>query len=172
MIVSAAGLIGPSADFNPARFTRPEIVAKAEDIRIAAAIAMGIAPDEQFARTQVPNLPLVAAVLSPRDFTASSGRHFSADRVDIITHLYSAGLPHKASPVTGAMALAAAVQVPGTIADNAARQNRAGDDVRIGHPSGVLDAVAQCTLTGATWQARKTAVYRTARRLFEGNALF
>jgi 2-methylaconitate cis-trans-isomerase PrpF len=89
VIVSAADLIGPSDDFATAPFTRPETVAKAEDIRVAAAIAMGIAPDEQFARTRIPNLPLVAAVMPPRDFTASSSYRVPARRVDIVTHMYS-----------------------------------------------------------------------------------
>ncbi len=171
VIVAAETLVGPSDNFAPADFSRDEIVARAECIRIAAAIAMGLAADENQARQDIPNLPLVAAVLAPRNFTARSGRQIGAERVDIITHMYSAGLPHKASPVTGAMALAAACQVPGTLAHSLARAGRTGDDVRIGHPSGVLDVAARCVDSQGIWTAHSTGVYRTARRLFEGNVL-
>ncbi|MGH7319626.1 MAG: PrpF domain-containing protein, partial [Candidatus Rokuibacteriota bacterium] len=74
---------------------------------------------------------------------------------------------------TGAMCLAVAARIPGTVAHEAAAALAdAAGDVRIGHPSGVLPVAATVARgpDGAP-TARTVTVYRTARRLMEGFVL-
>lgn len=172
VIAGLGDLLSAGTGFDYRQCETAAIVALAEEIRIAAAVAMGIAADAGEARTKVTNLPLVALVRPPCAYTARSGAPIWTGDANIVTQMYSAGMPHKATPVTGAMALAAATRVPGTVASAAAAFDAgASDAVLVGHPSGTLKVSARCALRDGTWEADETGVFRTARRLFEGNVV-
>jgi 2-methylaconitate cis-trans-isomerase PrpF len=86
--------------------------------------------------------------------------------------MMSMGLPHKATPLTGAMCLAAACKITGTIANDLANpEGLARDEFRIGHPSGVLQLTARCEMADGAWRVEEAGVFRTARRLFDGHVL-
>jgi 2-methylaconitate cis-trans-isomerase PrpF len=158
--------------FDTAWFQSPGQRKLLEDVRVAAALAMGLVSDEQSARTRMTNLPLVAIVRKSSRYKTSSGGDVEASRVDIVTQMMSMGLPHKATPLTGAMCLAAACKITGTVANAAA--NPAGldrEEFRIGHPSGVLQLTAACECVDGAWRVAEAGVFRTARRLFEGSVL-
>ena len=143
-----------------------------EDVRVAAALAMGLVDDEQSARTRMTNLPLVAIVRRACRYKTNLAADVDADRVDIVAQMMSMGLPHKATPLTGAICLAAACKITGTVANavaNPAGLNR--EEFRIGHPSGVLQLTAACELVDGAWRVAEAGVFRTARRLFEGSVL-
>jgi 2-methylaconitate cis-trans-isomerase PrpF len=80
--------------------------------------------------------------------------------------MISVGQPHRAVPITGAICLAVAARVPGTIPNRLC----AGTEgpIRIGHASGttLVDAAV------ADGKALYGAVFRSARRLFEGNVIY
>jgi 2-methylaconitate isomerase len=155
--------------FDPAWFQSPEQRALFEDIRVAAAQAMGLVPDEETARTRLTNLPLVCIVRRPCAYVTSSANHVDPHQVDIVTQMVSMGLPHKATPLTGAMCLAAASRIEGTVAHAVANPaSRDRDEFRIGHPSGVLQVTANCKRNGDGWHVGEAGVFRTARRLFDG----
>ena len=86
---------------------------------------------------------------------------------DIQVRMVSMGQPHRATPITGAVCLAIAARVPGTLPQRLCAA-QAGP-IRIAHPSGVTMVDAALDATG---EAEYGAVYRTARRLFEGNVLY
>jgi 2-methylaconitate isomerase len=158
--------------FDTAWFQSPGQRKLLEDVRIAAALAMGLVDDEQVARTRMTNLPLVAIVRKSSSYKANSGNDVDANRVDIVTQMMSMGLPHKATPLTGAICLAAACKIAGTVANTVA--NPAGldrEEFRIGHPSGVLQLTAACERVDGAWRVAEAGVFRTARRLFEGSIL-
>jgi len=143
-----------------------------EDVRVAAALAMGLVADEETARTRMTNLPLVAIVRKSSRYRSNSGVDIDADRIDIVTQMMSMGLPHKATPLTGAMCLAAACEITGTIANDLANpRDLVRDEFRIGHPSGVLQLTARCEKADGAWRVEEAGVFRTARRLFDGHVL-
>lgn len=140
-----------------------------EAIRRAAAVAMGLAgsPDDA---AQTPSIPKVAIVAAPRAVATLSGRVIGAEEHDIGIRMISMERPHRAVPVTGAVCLGVASRVPGTLPNRLAR---AGEGpVRVAHPSGitVVDASIAPAGDGSVF-AEHGAVYRTARRLFEGHVL-
>lgn len=157
--------------WSPSSFEDPVRLRLLDDIRVAAAQMMGLVDDEDAARTQMTNLPLIALVHAPLDYEGRGGGRIAGKTIDIATQMISAGLPHKATPITGAMALAAAAKVPGTIAADVARKDDAADIFTVGHPSGLLGVSARCDRTAAGWETSETSVYRTARRLYEGHVL-
>jgi 2-methylaconitate cis-trans-isomerase PrpF len=86
--------------------------------------------------------------------------------------MMSMGLPHKATPLTGAMCLAVACKITGTVANAVANpESGSREEFRIGHPSGVLQLSAACERVDGAWRVAEAGVFRTARRLFEGNVL-
>jgi 2-methylaconitate cis-trans-isomerase PrpF len=142
---------------------------KMEAIRRAASVRMGITADLE-AAAKVSSVPLVAMVAAPQAAATLSGRALAADDADIVVRMLSMRQPHRATPITGAICLAIAARVPGSIP---ARLRRAGDGpTRIGHPSGMTLVDAAVEGEGPELRARHGAVYRTARRLFEGAVLY
>jgi 2-methylaconitate isomerase len=158
--------------FDTAWFQSPGQRKLLEDVRVAAALAMGLVGDEQSARTRMTNLPLVAIVRKSSRYKTNSSADVDAKRIDIVTQMMSMGVPHKATPLTGAICLAAACKITGTVANAVA--NPAGldrEEFRIGHPSGVLQLTAACERVDGAWRVAEAGVFRTARRLFEGSVL-
>jgi 2-methylaconitate cis-trans-isomerase PrpF len=92
--------------------------------------------------------------------------------------MISIGQPHRAVPLTGAMCLAVASRIEGTVVHRMARPSAApADPVRIAQPSGLTVVGAAVRRGGARgethdeprqWFAESATVYRTARRLMEG----
>jgi 2-methylaconitate cis-trans-isomerase PrpF len=83
--------------------------------------------------------------------------------------MISVGLPHRATPITGAICLAVASRIPGSIPAGLAKSD---GPIRIAHPSGVTLVDAGVSSSGGAMKAEYGAVYRTARRLFEGNVVY
>lgn len=142
-----------------------------EDIRIAAAQAMGLIESAEEGRTRLRNLPLVALVAPPRCTQLASGVTLPAEAADIVVRMVSAGQPHKATPLTGAMCLAVAARIEGSIVHRAARMLSPTADLRIAHPSGTLTVAADIAEEHGKIEARSATVYRSARRLMEGRVL-
>ena len=100
-----------------------------------------------------------------------SGAEVAAEAVDLSARVISMGRPHRALPLTAALALAAAARIPGTVAAEVARPGAGSDSpVRIGHPSGVAEVAVDLAAADPPRLARLT-VNRTARRLMEGRVL-
>lgn len=140
-------------------------LAKMEAIRQAASVAMGLTADLAAAE-KLASIPKVAMVCAPQVSPTLSGRTLGANEMDIAVRMISVGQPHRAVPITGAVCLAVATRVPGSIPHRLCTS--AEGPIRIGHSSGsiLVDATVQ------DGKALNGAVFRTARRLFEGNVLY
>jgi 2-methylaconitate cis-trans-isomerase PrpF len=77
------------------------------------------------------------------------------------------GVLHHAMTGTGAVAIAAAAAIPGTIVHRLAPVGSDGR-VRFGHPSGKLKVGAEVERDGNRWRVTKVMMSRSARRLMEG----
>ena len=141
-----------------------------EQIRLAGSVRMGLAADLAAAQ-RIPSIPKVAMVSAPAEAPTLSGRPLAADAMDINIRMISVGQPHRAVPITGAICLAVAARVPGTIPNRLCRA--AAGPIRIGHASGTIlvDAAVSQGADGIP-TAEYGAVYRSARRLFEGSVLY
>jgi 2-methylaconitate cis-trans-isomerase PrpF len=122
-------------------------LARMAAIREAGARLMGIPGSA--------SVPLVAMV------SAAVGE------ADIRVRMVSMGQPHRATPITGAICLAIAARIPSTLPHQLCAAQTG--PLRIAHPSGVTMVDAALDSAG---EAEYGAVYRTARRLFEGNVVF
>jgi 2-methylaconitate cis-trans-isomerase PrpF len=162
--------VGKSGDELPDALDGDSLfLQRMEAIRCAASIQMGIASDNDQAR-RMTGIPKVAMVAPPRAGRTLSGRDLAASDADIWIRMISVGQPHRAVPITGAICLAVAARIPGSIP---AGLSRAEGPIRIAHPSGVTLVDARVSVSGAgDIKAEYGAVYRSARRLFEGHVIY
>ena len=146
---------------------KTEILKLAESIRAHGAVAMGLVATAEEATEKRPHTPKLAFVAKPKSYIASDGKSVSAQSIDMLARIFSMGQLHHAMTGTGAVAIAAAAAIPGTIVRRVAP---VGDDgrVRFGHPSGSLSVGAQAVEQEGQWSVKKVLMSRTARRLMEG----
>ena len=145
----------------------PALLEKLQAIRRQASIAMGIARDDAEART-IAAVPIIGFVAPPMDAPTLSGDPIAAAQVDLTARFLSNGQPHRALPLTASLCTAVAARIAGTLAAEALGPG-AGEQVRIGMPSGILTVGADVGQDGGgQWVAHSGAFYRTARRLFDG----
>jgi 2-methylaconitate cis-trans-isomerase PrpF len=150
----------------PALNADPALLTRLERIRASCAVHLGRAPDLEAATersTGIPRLVLVQEA-DARDDEAGTP-------ADLLALGVSMGKVHHALPMTGALCMAAAAALPGTI-PNLVRGAAAGDGgaVRIRHPKGVVVMTAEVDLTTAPPAVRSVGAVRTARRLMTGTA--
>ena len=143
------------------------LLARAEAVRALATVAMGDAGTPEEATAKRPHTPKLAFVAKPAGYTASDGRSVAASSIDMLARIFSMGVLHHAMTGTGAVAIAAAAAIPGTIVHRVAPAGADGR-VRFGHPSGTLRVGAEVCRHGEHWQVRKVMMSRSARRLMEG----
>lgn len=162
--VGVDGAILPT-DFN--KF--PEKLELLETIRKAAAVAMGIAPDEDSVPRTIPKIGLVSQSSA---HAVLSGQTLRASQMDIVIRFISDTQPHRAIPLTAALTTAVAARIPGTIVEQMLAPEPVVEDViTIGHASGRIQVNAIMHKTNKIMPVSAT-VYRTAKRLFEGKTFW
>jgi 2-methylaconitate cis-trans-isomerase PrpF len=147
------------------------LLSRLEQIRIQAAIKMGMATTPE----DVPaSIPKVCFVSPPSRHRLLSGRMQEEDEVDIVVRAISVGQPHKALPITAGLSMCAAAGVEGSVvqtcllSSGSSKLSPSGELV-IGHASGKLDVGATFVDTkGGGKVLERVTVFRTARRLMDG----
>ncbi|MEK6351279.1 MAG: 2-methylaconitate cis-trans isomerase PrpF [Burkholderia cenocepacia] len=146
------------------------LLARCEAIRAHAAVRMGLAATAEQVTSLRPHTPKLAFVSMPTEYVASSGKRIDPHMVDINARILSMGKLHHAMTGTGAVALAVAGAIPGTIV-NRLVSGRTLSQLRFGHPSGTMAVGAEAEQRGGTWVVTKAVMSRSARRLMEGSVL-
>jgi 2-methylaconitate cis-trans-isomerase PrpF len=144
-VIAEAGEFGIAGDESPRRLSGDgRLLERLESVRLRAALAMGLG--DAHARV-LPKVMLVS----------------KTDRADVRSRYFVPDSCHPAHAVSGAICLATAATIPGTVvARLLAREFQAGPVV-IEHPAGTL--TVHMSGRGADLSA---AVRSTARKLFDG----
>lgn len=143
-------------DITPDQIDKhPTLLKSLDSIRRQAAVKMGLAKTEAKVPGTIPKICMVSSV------NGTTNRE-----TDITVRAISVGQPHKAVPITVALATAAAAKMSGSTVQACL----AGDPVdpigiTLGHASGKLTVQAKF---GADGELDSATVFRTARRLMEG----
>lgn len=143
-----------------------ELLTRCEAVRATAAVAMGLADSVEQASAERPSTPKLAFFAKPAAYTASDGRAVGAEEIDITARILSMGQLHHAMTGTGAVAIAAAAAIEGTVLSRIVAG--AKESVCFGHPSGTLKVGAQATCVDGTWRVAQVCMSRSARRLMTG----
>jgi len=141
-----------------------------DQIRKAVLLLTGMASMgtvEQRIRTSVN--PLIHLLSSPRSYRDLNNTNIKKVAHDILALSYSRGAFSKAYPATGAIGVAVASRIKGTIANEFTCQSTYPEELRIGHPSGCLSVAIRVSDIGDIL-VTKASIGRTARLLLEGTA--
>lgn len=164
----APAVFGMTGTELPAEFT-PELLAKMEYVRSAAAVRLGLVDTPKRAAEVTPAVPKLYLISPPADYVDMAGRQVTEDQVTLVGRGLIMRVPHQAYAATIVVCTAAAALIPGTIVNEASRPDSANSGrVRIGHPSGVMGVEAAIAWQDGQPILRRAAVERTARRIMEG----
>ncbi len=163
-----AGHLGLSGTELPAAVNgNPGLLAHAETIRAAGAVAMGLVSTAAEATKTRPHTPKLVLVAPPDTYRASDGKQVMAADIQLLVRIFSMGQLHHAMTGTGAVAIAAAMAIPGTMVQQVATPAPAGQTC-FGHPSGTFRVGAEAYETADGWKVSKVIMSRSARILMEG----
>jgi 2-methylaconitate cis-trans-isomerase PrpF len=164
VVFVAASAVQARATAAPAEIDGDRrLMALLDQLRRAGGVRMGLGNTPQ--EVGLAN-PKIAMIGPPETFTTISDEQVPADETDILVRIVSMEKCHRAVTLTGAMCIAAATKLVGSLPHAMARPGVT--DVRVGSPSGVLPVSAHVTRTGEAWRVDSCRVWRTARRLMSG----
>jgi len=145
----------------------PHILSVMEELRVKAAVVMGLAAAPEAAS---PAVPKVAFVAPSQDYETIAGARVAAKDCDLLARTKALAVMHKAYAVTGGICVSAAALIEGTVvSDVVGPQARARGVVRVGHPSGVSDFLITVSRTAdGGFALTRSGVAGTARRIMDG----
>lgn len=143
------------------------LLERLEAVRATGAVAMGLARTAAQATVERPHTPKLCLIAPPQTYQVAGGKQVPAEAIDVIARMISMGKLHHAIPGTGAVAVAVAAALPGTLV-NRLTGNLGGRQVRMGHTAGTVAVGAQAREIDGSWQVEKASMSRSARRLMEG----
>ena len=145
-----------------------DICALLEKIRGTACCKMGFATSLEDATENSPAVPKVGFVTTPKSYTDIAGQQVEADDMDICTRVISVFKCHKACPLTSASAISVAAALKGSVVEKVLRPMEVVENVRIGHPSGIMAMCPELKEKNGTLELPCVGVQRTARRIMDG----
>lgn len=148
--------------------SRPEILEIMEDIRTTAAVMMGLADSKDRCGPAVPKVAFVAA---SQDYATSNGTIVKGESVDLLARTKAMAVLHKAYAVTGGICVATAALIEGTVVSEiVSKKAKESGNVRVGHPSGVLEFVISLEkLSDGQLNLVQAGVSRTAKPIMDGH---
>ncbi len=148
-----------------------DLLDRLEAVRAAAALRLGLVDTTAQASRSRPATPKIALVGPPAEYTSTSGGVVARDDVALCARILSMGRAHHAFTGTGAVSLAAAAALPGTLVAEALGGERNDQSFRLGHAAGRMDLAARVHQEGAQWYAERVTLARSARALMRGAVL-
>lgn len=145
---------------------------KLENIRCAVAVKIGLAETMEEATRRSQAVPKIAFITEAKSYQTLDGTTVEASEVDLVGRIMSMGTLHKSFAVSGAVSVAGAATVPGTVVNDLLRPDASGKALfKIGHPGGIIEVGAVMEVKDGAYHYREAVLGRTARRLMEGSVL-
>lgn len=139
-----------------------------EKIRGTACCKMGFAKDLQDATDHSPAVPKVGFVTTPKTYIDIAGNQVNAEDMDVCARVISVFKCHKACPLTSASAISVAAAMKGSVVEKVLRSMESVENVRIGHPSGIMTMLPELKTDDGELKLPSVGVQRTARRIMDG----
>jgi hypothetical protein len=160
-VIVEAAAVGLRGDETQRRVNEDgPLLERLERVRAHGAVKMGIASTVEEASRERLHAPKIAWV------ARSDDSFYGEKGIDLSARTLSMGKLHHAITGTGAVAIAMAAAVPGTVVERVLGGPR--KEVRIGHASGAMDVGAEATCRSGQWIVTRAVLSRSARRLMDG----
>jgi hypothetical protein len=155
IVIMSAEALGKSGAETPEELEADRaLLARLAAIRLEAGRRMGLG---DVSRMVVPKPVLVSR---PRNGGSLTSRYFTPLTC------------HRSHAATGALAVATAAVLPGSVASRFVEPAGAsGGTLRVEHPAGGIEVNLEVTGSPARPEIRRASLVRTARRIFEGHVL-
>lgn len=147
-------------------FNQKNTLEEIENVRVAIGKHIGLIGEDEVTSPATHALPKIALIAAPEDYINSNGIEVKGEDVDVLGRYVAMGKLHGAFAVSGGIALATGLQIPGTVVHDILPNHKGS--VKIGHPSGVIEVEAAVE---TEYVVKRAAVGRTARRIMEGACL-
>ncbi len=153
-----AAAVGMRGTEGPGEVGAPQLEAVAA-VKAAAAKAAGVTGDGL--------IPVPVVVAPPAPYRSLDGK--AVREADLCARVIGGRPPtlHKAYPGTVSVTTAVAAALAGSVVAEVVGGARPGV-VRIGHPSGIMEASARVRGRGGSWDVEEAVYARTARRIADG----
>jgi 2-methylaconitate cis-trans-isomerase PrpF len=114
----------------------------------------------------------IAIVGKPVEYVTESGQGLKKGDINLVSRIINPGKVHKAFAVTGAICVATAAFLEGTIVNKVVKKDAAFESkkIRIGHPYGSIDAEVDYEYINGGFLLKGTKIKMTARRIMDGFA--
>ena len=140
-----------------------------ERIRGEVCTKIGLVKRWEDAQKVTPFQPFFAIVSKERSHECFNGRKIEEGESHITSRIVFMGHMHKAYPVTGTVATAAAARIPGSVVYDLLSDKAHNEPVlKIAHPSGIIEAEARVSVRDGKISVEKIGIYRTARMIMDG----
>jgi len=137
-----------------------------ERVRSHAAVRMGMASTVEEASRERLHAPKIAWVAPAAGLSNEDTQLEAEPSIDLSARTVSMGKLHHAITGTGAVAIAMAAAVPGTVVARALGGRRT--EISIRHASGIMRVGAEAVCRSGHWTVTKAVLSRSARRLMDG----
>jgi hypothetical protein len=165
VFIAAADVGLTGAESPEAIEARGDLMALLDVIRRLGGVMMGLGATPEAVGLASPRVALVAG---PTAATTLDGQVLDPAGHDVTIRMLSMERAHRAVPMTGAMGLAVACRIEGSIPHALATRGVRPEETRVAHPSGTLSVGAEVRQDNHGWQADSAVVFRTQRRLMQG----
>lgn len=141
-----------------------------EGVRQVVGRQLRLFSDEEVVAAETHAIPKIALVAKPKAYKTSQGEQVMVQDFDVLARVLTMGRLHPSYAVTGAVALAVASKIDGTLVATKVLSKSDGS-LRIGHPSGVFETAAEVTREASgQWVVNSVSLVRTARPIMDGVA--
>jgi 2-methylaconitate cis-trans-isomerase PrpF len=168
VMVAAADLGLEGSESPDAISANPQLIQRMAEIQAKAGQRLGFWDD--WRSQDRPGLPLLLSLAEPASFHDSCGEPHPASSMDVRARLIFLGKCHDSLAATGAICLAAASRISGSIAHGLSRHEPASQQLRIGHPLGVMEVGVSLASANGSPEFSLLGFRRTARCLMAGVA--
>lgn len=162
--------IGIKGDEIGDEFNQTETLNLLEEIRVKAGKMINLIDEDENVSPLTHALPKLSVVSTPASYTSSKNEVISQDDIDLLGRYVAMGKLHPAYAVSGGIAAATASQIEGTVISDIFHSSP-GETIRIGHPSGIIEAEAIVENRNGQFSVERAAIGRSARRIMEGSVL-
>ncbi len=147
-----------------------EALEKAEMIRSAAALKLGLVKNVKEASTVSPIRPLSVFVLPSMEYLShADGSTIKSNDIDLKAFITAMGQVHKAYAGTGAVCTGVAAKLKDSVVNEILSDTgQKSSNIRIGHPSGIMDIDVRLSEKDDTISVEEASFFRTARRIMDG----
>lgn len=147
------------------------LLERLEAVRAAATVHLGLADSAEEATRYRPATPKIVLVGPPAGYTTTSGEQLGERDMALCARILSMGRAHHAFTGTGAVSLAAAAALPGTLVAGALGGEFHDESFWLGHAAGRMELAGRVHRADACWYAERVSLGRSARALMRGEVL-